>query len=140
MEEEYGVPPYQILTLRSFLGDTSDNISGVSRVPVKIITNLVRLYGSIDGVYASNLAGITKLQYTKLSEAEDQVRLNEILMRLDIGVSFATKNPNPNHIAAFEHLQGVEIQPDPILTAFNCVMDGLNVRRVHNDERICDPG
>ena len=138
VKAEYGVLPEQMPILRAFLGDNSDNIPGVPRVPVKILANLVRLYGGIDGVYASNLAEVTKYQFAKLREAEKQVRLNEQLMRLDESLSFVTLDPNPDQNAARMRLQDVEVQPDSILAAFNRAV-GSDVRRMNDDQWVCDP-
>lgn len=136
---EYGVGPELMPVLRSFLGDDSDNIPGVPRIPAKTVANLVRVYGGIDGVYSSSLAEVTKFQYAKLREAESQVRLNERLMRLAADMPFVTLDPNPDPTAARVRLQDVEVQPDPILAAFGRAV-GLDVRRASHDERVCDPG
>jgi len=136
---EYGVGPELMPVLRSFLGDDSDNIPGVPRIPAKTVANLVRVYGGIDGVYSSSLAEVTKFQYAKLREAESQVRLNERLMRLAADMPFVTLDPNPDPTAARARLQDVEVQPDPILAAFSRAV-GLDVRRASHDERVCDPG
>jgi len=138
VKAEYGVPPDLMPVLRAFLGDNSDNIPGVPRIPAKTVANLVRLYGGIDGVYASSLAEVTKFQYAKLREAEKQVRLNEQLMRLDAALPFVALDPNPDQNAARVRLQDVEVQPDPILAAFNRAA-GPDVRRASNDERVCNP-
>ena len=119
VEAEYGVPPCQMPVLRAFLGDTSDNIPGVPRLPVKVAAGLVRTYGgSIQKIYDSGLAEVTKFQYAKLREAEAQVRLNADLMRLDIGIAFSTADPARDMPAVQQRLQEVAIQPDPILAAF----------------------
>jgi 5'-3' exonuclease len=137
---DYGVPPERMVLLRAFLGDTSDNIPGVPRVPTKVLTNLVRLYSSVDKVYSSSLAGLTKSQYEKLREAEDQVRLNVRLMSLDTGTTFVLTKPDPNQNVAQERLQDVEIKAAPILAAFFDRVAGPEEQRVDNDERLRDPG
>ncbi len=137
---DYGVPPERMVLLRAFLGDTSDEIPGVPRVPTKILTNLVRLYSSVDKVYSSSLAGLTKSQYEKLREAEAQVRLNVRLMSLDTGTTFVLTRPDPNQIVAQERLQDVEMKAAPILAAFFDRAVGSEEQRVENDERLRDSG
>jgi 5'-3' exonuclease/transcription antitermination factor NusG len=112
----FGVPPSKLLQLRSFCGDSSDNIPGVPRVPKKVLLALIQAYGSIEGVYNSGLTGLTKGQYERLRLAEPQVRLNvELMSPVDIPVSVT--NPEPDVEGATQRLQGVGINPTPLLKA-----------------------
>lgn len=115
--EEWGVAPDNIVSLRALLGDSSDNIPGVPTVPQKVLTELLQLYRSIDSIYRSNLAGLTKLRYKCLREAELQVRLNLDLMTLR-DVPLTDIAPNPDQTAAVERLTDVDVQVEPILAAF----------------------
>jgi 5'-3' exonuclease/transcription antitermination factor NusG len=111
--QEYGVEPARMPQLRAMAGDTSDNIPGVSRVPSKILSALVRSYGTVDKIFSSGLPGLTKTQYVKLREAEEQIRLNVDLMTLlDVPLTFIETNPDQN--AASTRLQDVEVKPDVI--------------------------
>ncbi len=132
----YGVPPAKMPILRAFLGDSSDNIPGVPRVPAKIVTALVKLYGTVDGVYASNLAGLTKFQYAKIRESEAQVRLNARLMALDIRTPFVLVDPDADQTVATGRLQDVDMKADSLLGTF--FASGA-VRRVEH-ERVRDSG
>jgi 5'-3' exonuclease/transcription antitermination factor NusG len=111
--QEYGVEPARMPQLRAMVGDTSDNIPGVARVPSKILSGLVRSYGTVDKVFSSGLPGLTKSQYTKLREAEEQIRLNVDLMTLQ-DVPLTRIDPNPDQTAASMRLQDVEVKPDVI--------------------------
>jgi 5'-3' exonuclease len=111
--QEYGVEPARMPQLRAMVGDTSDNIPGVSRVPSKILAGLVRSYGTVDKVFSSGLPGLTKSQFTKLREAEEQIRLNVNLMTLQ-EVTLTRIDPNPDQTAASMRLQDVEVKPDVI--------------------------
>jgi len=117
LTEEWGVGPSQIVTLRALLGDTSDNLPGVPTVPQKVLLGLVQLYGTIDGIFASNLAGLTKLRYHCLRSSEAQVRLNLDIMTLR-DVPLTEVVPNPDQSAATERLTDVDVQAEPILAAF----------------------
>lgn len=137
--QSYGVTPEQMPSLRAFLGDTSDNIPGVARVPAKVITNLVKIHGTVSGVYSSTFVGLTKFQYEKLQAAEDQVRLNVRLMTLDTELPFVLLGPDVDRNVAIARLQDVEVKADPILAVF---VPAGPMRRVSDDDeqRVCHPG
>lgn len=117
VEEEYGVAPDHIVDLRAIDGDTSDNIPGVRGFGLKTAAKLLRLYGTVDGVYSSNFSGVTTTQYKKLRESEKQVRLNLQLMHLHHDVPFTFVGPNPDQIVAAERLKDVEVKSDAIIAA-----------------------
>lgn len=48
----YGVRADQVVDLKSLMGDTSDNIPGVSSIGEKTAKNFITKYGSLDNVYA----------------------------------------------------------------------------------------
>jgi len=115
---EYGVLPDRIIHLRALLGDTSDNLPGVpGRIPTKTLTSLLRAHHSIDGIFASNLAGITANQYTNLRSAEGQVRLNLELMALQ-EVPFMLTDPGVSPDQAKKILSVRGLQADPIVDPF----------------------
>lgn len=113
----FGVPPAKLLQFRSFCGDSSDNIPGVPRVPKKVLLALIQAHGSIEGVYSSGLTGLTKGQYERLRLSEPQVRLNVELMSL-VDIPVSVTNPEPDVEGATQRLQGVGINPAPLLKAF----------------------
>jgi len=49
--EEYGFEPKKLIDLKSLMGDSSDNIPGVKGIGEKTALNLIRSFGSLDGVY-----------------------------------------------------------------------------------------
>jgi len=53
ISEEYGVSPKQLIDIKSIQGDSSDNIPGVAGIGEKGALDLVRKFGSLDGVYAN---------------------------------------------------------------------------------------
>lgn len=114
LEAEWGVPPAQIVALRAMYGDSSDNLPGVPTVPEKVLVELLKLYGSLDGIFSSNLAGLTKLRYERLRAAEKQVRLNEEIMTLRT-VPITTVLPTQDRKAATERLTDVDVDVDPLL-------------------------
>lgn len=50
-QDEYGFAPTKMVDLKSLMGDSSDNIPGVSGVGPKTATELLLKFGSLDGVY-----------------------------------------------------------------------------------------
>ena len=50
-EEEYGFEPKKLIDLKALMGDSSDNIPGVAGVGPKTASELLKKYGSLDGVY-----------------------------------------------------------------------------------------
>ena len=47
-----GVSPAAYIDVKALMGDASDNIPGVAGIGEKSAFELIRQYGSIDGVYA----------------------------------------------------------------------------------------
>ncbi|MCZ7547120.1 MAG: DNA polymerase I [Anaerolineae bacterium] len=76
--EEYGLEPPQLVDLKGFIGDKSDNIPGVFGIGEKGATKLLQEYGSLDDVYAhiDEIKGALK---TKLEEGRDDAYLSKQL-------------------------------------------------------------
>ena len=49
--EKYGVRPDQFVDMKALMGDSSDNIPGVAGVGEKTAANLIKTFGSLDGIY-----------------------------------------------------------------------------------------
>lgn len=115
---EYGVSPGKMVHLRSLVGDTSDNFPGVVRVPRKVLASLLNAHGSLEGVYASNLAGITQAQYEKIRAFEKQALLNYQLMLLHDELDCPVTEASPSVTAVTEALTSLDIQPEAIVGPF----------------------
>ena len=50
VEERWGVPPQKIIDLLGLMGDSSDNVPGVSGIGEKTAVKLIKEYGSLEGV------------------------------------------------------------------------------------------
>src|ERR671912_59521 len=88
--EEYGVTPEQIPDYKALTGDSSDNIPGVRGIGPKGAANLLREFGSLDGVY-ENLKNISaKGTRKKLVEGRESAFMSLELakMRFDVPVKF----------------------------------------------------
>lgn len=115
---EYGVAPRRMTHLRALIGDDSDNLPGVARIPRKVIASLLNTHGSLDGLYDSNLAGITTAQYEKIRAFEAQARLNLKLMNLCEDVECPITEADPDSEAALNSLRQCAIQPETIMGSF----------------------
>ncbi len=51
LQQEQGLKPYQIIELKSLMGDSSDNIPGVMGIGEKTAKKLLEQYETLDGVY-----------------------------------------------------------------------------------------
>jgi DNA polymerase-1 len=81
-----GVEPTQIVDWLSLIGDAVDNIPGVSGVGAKTATNLLRQFGSMDGVYQRLEEVHSDRLRVNLKVSEEVVRRNQELVRLKCDV------------------------------------------------------
>ena len=118
VEAEYGVPPDALPQLRALSGDTSDTIPGCPNCGLKTAGKLVKLYGSVEKLLSSNMAGLAKGLTANLRAAEKQVRLNIKLMTLitDLPLSFVA--PDEDARAASAQLEDVDVKPERLLKTF----------------------
>lgn len=79
--EKYGFDPPQLLDLKALMGDSSDAIPGVKGIGEKSGIELIRTYGSLDGVYG-HLEEIKGAKQKKLREGEESARLSYRLASL----------------------------------------------------------
>jgi DNA polymerase-1 len=81
---QFGVAPNKLACYRSFDGDASDNITGINRVPRKILANFVNEYTTIDKIY-ENLPNekLTEFQRGSMVEGKKRVATNLKLVTLD---------------------------------------------------------
>lgn len=80
---EYDLIPQQIVDLKGFMGDSSDNIPGVPGVGEKTALKLLQTYKSMDGVY-ENIDEITGKMKDKLQENRDLAFLSRTLAVIDV--------------------------------------------------------
>ena len=90
VEEKWGVRPSLLHDLLALVGDTSDNIPGVPGVGPKTACDLLKAYGSLDGVYA-NVASITKAKLKaslEAHEADARVSYELVTLRDDLEIAW----------------------------------------------------
>ena len=63
--EEYNLEPIKLIDLKALMGDTSDNIPGITGIGPKTATKIIKEYGSIENAYA-HAEEIKPAKYGKL--------------------------------------------------------------------------
>ncbi|MBO6178324.1 MAG: DNA polymerase I [Selenomonadaceae bacterium] len=92
--EEYGMEPIRLLDLKGLMGDSSDNIPGVSGVGEKTALKLMREYGSLENVYANidNISG--KKLKENLINCKEQAFLSKELATICLETPNLNFEPN----------------------------------------------
>ncbi|MBI4363556.1 MAG: hypothetical protein HY545_01775 [Candidatus Doudnabacteria bacterium] len=86
MMEVYGLHPLQWVDYKSIRGDVSDNIPGVPGIGEKGAMELIKQFGSLDGVYGAVGRKSKKIKpgtLKKLEEGRDKAYLSQRLARID---------------------------------------------------------
>ncbi len=78
--EDYGVSPRQLIDIKAIQGDSSDNIPGVKGIGEKGAGELIRRFGSLDGVYENiDSEDIKPAMRKKLTDDRDNAYLSLML-------------------------------------------------------------
>lgn len=85
LQETMGLKPYQIVELKSLMGDASDNIPGVMGVGEKTALSLINTYDNLDNLYAHILEINGKL-YEKLSDNKATAYISKKLATINTKV------------------------------------------------------
>ncbi len=82
--EKYGISPSAFVDMKALMGDSSDNIPGVAGVGEKTAGNLIRLFGSLDGIYENiDSSDISKGVREKLLRDKDNAYLSKTLAKIE---------------------------------------------------------
>ncbi len=68
--EEKGITPRQMIDLKALMGDSSDNYPGVKGIGEKTALQLLKNYGSIEGIL-ENISSLTLSQRTKIENDQE---------------------------------------------------------------------
>jgi len=98
-EVKYGLGVNQFLDLKALQGDASDNIPGVPGIGPKTATELLKAYGSLDGIY-QNLNLIKDSTAKKLTEGKELAYLSKKIGAIwtDAPVKLNLKEVNGSNI------------------------------------------
>jgi DNA polymerase-1 len=89
VRENMGVEPRQVIDVMGLSGDTADNIPGVPGVGPKTALELIRNFGSLEGLYANLDALPRKKQQETLREFREQAFLSRRLATIRIDAPLA---------------------------------------------------
>lgn len=108
VEENFGVPPSQVIDVLALMGDTSDNVPGVAGVGPKTAVKLIKEYGSVENVLkAAHDMKPSKLR-DSLIEYADSARMSLELVTIDcespIEVEIDSLTVKPIYNAEIERL------------------------------------
>jgi DNA polymerase-1 len=89
VKAKYGLTPKQYIDYKALVGDTSDNIPGVSGVGEKTAAQLIQEYGSLDAIY-KHLDKIPARFKNKLEVGKDSAYLSKKLATIvtDLDLTF----------------------------------------------------
>lgn len=79
--EETGILPHQMIDVKAFMGDPSDNYPGVKGIGEKTALKLIREFEHVEGVI-SNLERLPKGQRTKIEQDLDMLHLSRKLAEI----------------------------------------------------------
>ncbi len=91
IHERYGVYPEQFIDMLTLMGDTSDNIPGVTGVGPKTAAQLINEYGSLENLY-NNISRITKYKMKQnLLDAKEHLKIAKFLVTIktDVPLDFS---------------------------------------------------
>src|SRR3972149_2426027 len=81
VRHKLGIEPHQLVDYKALVGDTSDNIPGVSGIGEKTAVALLGQFGSLDGIYAQ-LDQVPARFRLKLEQGRDSALLSQLLARI----------------------------------------------------------
>ncbi len=81
IREKYGLEPRRLIDVKAIMGDSSDNIKGVAGIGEKGALELIRQYGSLDGVY-EHLEELRPALRAKLEAGAESARLSYELAKI----------------------------------------------------------
>jgi len=84
---DMGVPPHMVADILALMGDSSDNIPGVTGIGPKTAAKLIMEYGSIAGIY-NNIENIKGKRKENLLAGQEQLKTSRILVTLKEDVEF----------------------------------------------------
>lgn len=85
--EKYGVDPEQFVDVKAIMGDSSDNIPGISGIGEKGALSLIAQFGTLENVYESYLSSDLKPSVVKKLEAgRESAFLSQTLARIEVNV------------------------------------------------------
>jgi DNA polymerase-1 len=111
VQEKFGVLPSQIADYLALMGDTSDNIPGLSGVGPKTAAKWLSRHGSLEGLISSAETIEPERFRVPLREASDRLRLNLRLTTLNLRLPLPElRQAEPDLSALYELLAAMEMR------------------------------
>lgn len=143
VEERFGVPPERVVEIMGLMGDSADNIPGVSGIGEKTARSLIEKYGTIENVL-QNVHEITKPKLRKsLEESTAIARLSRELaiLRADVPITIDYANlalKAPDNAALLRLLKELEftsllkyiVQEQTRQTTYRTVLDDAGLHEL----------
>ena len=82
VEERWGVPPQKFIDLLGLMGDSSDNVPGVSGIGEKTAVKLIKEYGSLEGALVNAESVKNKRAQNGLKEGHENAKLSKKLVTI----------------------------------------------------------
>lgn len=92
---EYGFEPLKMVDLKALMGDSSDNIPGVSGIGEKTALDLVRRFGTVEDIYSTlDTLDIKESVRNKLREGHDAAMMSRTLVTIcrDVPLEFTPES------------------------------------------------
>jgi DNA polymerase-1 len=105
VEERYGLHPRQLIDLKTLLGDTSDNLPGVSGIGQKSALELLQTYGSVERMMLALHDGLLPEKYAKKFAGQEKT---VELMRIMVSIVRDVAMPDFSYEAAKVHSPAAE--------------------------------
>lgn len=108
VKEKFGVGPEHVIDVLALMGDKVDNVPGIRGVGEKTAADLIKTFGSLEGIYSS----IDKITKPKLKENlityKDDAFMSRKLVTINtevpINVDFHTLKASPKNVALLEKI------------------------------------
>ncbi len=85
--DKYGVEPEQFVDVKAIMGDSSDNIPGISGIGEKGALSLISQFGTLENIYEAYTTSDLKPSVVKKLEAgRDSAFMSQTLARIEINV------------------------------------------------------
>jgi DNA polymerase-1 len=128
MEEKYGIKPLQLIDIKGLMGDSSDNIPGVAGIGEKTAYELIKRFGSIDGIYQSLSQIEKKGVKEKLENGRDMAYKCKMLATINREISI------DKEVEAFTHAEYDKENLFALLKRlqFESLIEKLNLQGIQN--------
>ena len=95
VKEKFGVPPERITDYLALIGDTSDNIPGLSGVGPKTAVKWLEKHGNLEGILSAAARIEPERFRVPLAEAADRLRMNLRLVTLNLALPLPAVEQTP---------------------------------------------